>query len=244
MSENTEQEIEHTLPPVVPEATLPNQVGASGDLTYGFPFLKTLTNNSWFANIAQEFAIMSFTWSTSAESGTLITGGALRPYLTGNLLPWFPWFLSFHHSYKCDFWLEIEIIAHTSHRGSLSVFLTGRIPENEHVANRFLPHQLCDISGGVHNFRIKIPNMYTSMQKLVDPLRAQQVAPNVRFLFLDHYLCASRVIVDSPLIGSAFLPNSVTGIVKLVPDISTLKVTGSQRPLEIALASPSTTYTV
>lgn len=244
MSENPEQEIEHTLPPVVPEATLPNQVGASGDLTYGFPFLKSLTNNSWFANIAQEFAIASFNWTTSFESDTTLITNALRPYLSGNLLPWFPWFLSFHHSYKCDFWIEIELIAHTSHRGALAVYMTGRIPENSHRQKRYLPYQLCDISGGVHNFRIKVPNMYTSMQKLVDPLRALQPANNVRFLFLDHYLCRLEIRVDSPLIGSAFLPNSITGLVKLVPDIKTLKVTGSQRPLEIALAQPLTVYTV
>lgn len=244
----TDQKPEHTLSTAPVDASLPSQISAGGDLTYGKTRDVSLQRNVWSSRIFNPFAIGIYNWSTSAPFAQNLSINPLNILNTDEYIPWFNWLVQYTHAYQIQFNLEIRIIAHSAHRGRLGVSITGQVPSNNHQAGFFLPVQMVDISGGAHSHIFEIPNMFTQNQKLnLYSFEGRYIAtssPSVQSRALhplDTTFGTLRIAQVTPLQSSSMLPNNVDVIVILHPIPNSFKMFGSVRPSGITAVSSQNT---
>nr|WBM81656.1 MAG: putative capsid protein 2 [Myotis brandtii picorna-like virus 1] len=229
----------HILDAPPTDSNFAETINVSGKSNYGAPLYKPLLMNNWMSNIAQQYAIDSFDYSTTSIYDSVLFRKGISHYsgltLTANL-PWFVWFTEMYQSFECHFDLVLIPVKHSAHRGVISVSCTlfGATPEN--ISENFLPVEHFDISGeDTVEYVYPIPNVYafsakTFYEKGRNMTTKDTAATVPQFSTL---LTTVDIRAVTPLASSSMLPPTITFIVCLRPDLSTLKlhnpVLGSNR---------------
>lgn len=233
------QPSEHTLsmPPI--DSTFPSTVPVAGKASYGIPVMDSLSND-WIERISQPFSVGAFNYNTSSSTTVPLFDVDIYPLVDHpNFMTWFHWKVCQYQAFQCEFDLEIELIKHSSHRGILSIATTLNPISTENLGQYFAPFENWDISGDVGStYTYKIPNVYGFSSKymlerarILNYPAAVGESPNPDAKYQPHMafkLCHLTIMASVPLVSSSMLPSEITGIIKLVPNISTLKL---QHPL-------------
>lgn len=252
MSAQDNQTVEHSMMAAAPATTLQTQINAGGKMADGVPSPCALPINTWAERIGYEYCIDQIKWAAADPTGTVIKDRDVNPFdlrtFENYRCPWFPWYLTFYMQYTCSFDLELEFITHSAHRGSVAVHLTGSRLSDDHKTSLMAPTTICDISGGQKIFVIPIPDMYSSTVKLVNPYqKIEKVADGDAIVphYLDVYLAHLTVTVQTPFVASSLLPSDCLILIKLRPNLSTLRLFNPVRPMQTDArwSSPRIRYT-
>lgn len=216
-------------------SNFPTTIGVVGKTHYGDPLYKTIDSNSWLMNIAQEYVVFTFEYSTTS-TGSLYSNPLLpKPTDVATNPPWFWWFMGFYMGFECEFDVLFEPIKHSAHRGAFSVSITVNDPTAEHIASGFLPLKIFDISGETSDLVYPVPNVYAYNAKMYpnDNRSITEIITGSR-----PYMSMSLGTIDinavTPLAASAMLPDTITILVKLLPKIQTLRLVNPILPYDRA----------
>lgn len=220
----------HVLDAPVGDSNFAGTVNVSGKSNYGAPLLKPLAYNGWMNNIAQEYAIITFNYSDTNAVGDILFSDSVHPFYgttTGNIMPWFLWFLTNYQSFECQFDLVFKPVKHSSHRGVFSVASTLFGSSSTNLEQGFLPLKHFDISGeNSDEYVYPIPQVYAFSAKTFYEYgrNLSSVSAAATTPFYATYLANVNVRVSTPLVSSSMLPSQISVIMCLRPNISTLKV--------------------
>lgn len=230
----TDTQQEHTLTPIKVESSLPSQISAGGDLTYGKERQEPLQRNLWSSRLFNPWCFTTFAWSTSTA---LDASYVLNLHSNNDRLSYIQWLCQFAYAYQLEFDIEFRFIAHSAHRGRLAVSITGSSPSPDHKEDFFLPLTMIDISGGAHSHIISVPNMFSTNQKLnQDSFNARlipqrpEIPRDTLFHELDINFGTLSIKQVTPLMASSMLPSSIIVLVLIHPKPNTFKLFGSIRP--------------
>lgn len=222
--------VEHVMSIPEADSTFSSSVTAVGKANYGAPLYKPLLNNAWISNIGQEYVWGYFEYTTTSIGAVPgFTGAPINPML-GNwdalTPPWFVWFLSHYQSWACEFTLVFQAIAHSSHRGVLAISTTLHQPTPAAMDRQFLPVKNWDISGENLETEYPIPNIYAvsgrSYFDISRDLRNPIGTPSMPVLATT--LGRLNIEYVTSLMASSMLPSTITVLIKLRPNISTLRL--------------------
>nr|WPV63620.1 MAG: hypothetical protein [Wufeng shrew polycipivirus 3] len=222
---------EHVMSVQEAQSTFPAAVSVVGKSNYGEPIYKSLTHNSWLSNIGQEFVIANFNYSTNSSQTEPLFQDYIYPVNTNAnnaTISWFNFFVSNYQSFTCRFDILLEVVKHSAHRGIISMAFTVLKPTAQNLSEQFLPIALYDISGEEEmDYVYSIPSIYAVGSKMfIDSARDitnEKLAVTQRVPQLMNQLGYLTISAIVPLESSAMLPSEITCILKLRPDISTLR---------------------
>lgn len=220
----------HVLDAPPTDSNFAETVNVSGKSNYGAPLYKPLLMNDWMSNIAQQYAISAFDYTTTSTYDSTLYHAQIA-HTTGivdlNIQPWFLWFVSMYQSFECMFDLVLIPVKHSAHRGVISVFCTLFGSSVDNVAQAFTPVEHFDISGeDTNEYVYPIPNVYAFSGKTFYE-RARNLTTNLTAATTPQYstfLTTVDIKAVTPLASSSMLPSSVTFLVCLRPRLSTLKL--------------------
>lgn len=221
---------EHVMQAQPIDSTFSSTIQVAGKANYGAPLYKSITENSWLMNIAQDFAFATFVYTTSSDGSNYLFNSPIYPYIgsQNDILPWFPWFLSNYIGFKCDFDLVLEPVMHSAHRGVISVCCTINAPSTINSSEGFLPLENFDISGATCTELIySLPNVYAySGKMLYDVNRDLSSLPagDTRLPYMFDKIGNVGIRAVTPLSSSNMLPSNINIILKLRPKIETLEL--------------------
>lgn len=211
--------IEHPLTVPEQDSTFASVVPSVAKTNYADPIFKTISD-PWLGNIYQDIIENHFIWPSSSNAGAVIRAGKLIPVDNQHPvgMPWFAWVANTYQAFKADWQLVLDIVKHSSHRGTLAVMCTfGQIDTNRRNEN-FAPVSIIDVSGSSGGeYVIDLPNY--------NPWPVKFPGPSIRTQLGDQELrppnsieiCTVNVTIVSPLVASSMLPSSVDIFFKLRP---------------------------
>lgn len=220
-----------SMPPV--DTTLPTNVPVAGKASYGTPLYKSIHEN-WIERIAQPFAISHFTYSVASPIDSPLYSIDLTPSTgsTSSLVPFFIFFISNYQYFKCSFSIVLRAIKHSSHRGAIAVTTTLNDWDTSNRLKLYGPTRVWEINGAeTSQFEYEIPNVYAFGSKIA--FEKARINKTNSVLFVPKYawnLCKLTVSAVTPLVSSTILPDTISIIAMLKPDISTLEVSHPVNP--------------
>lgn len=213
------------------DTNFPTTVSVAGKSNYGAPLYKTLSYNNWLQNISIPYAIASFDYSTTSIRSTPLFNDSINAFTgttTSIIMPWFIWFITNYQAFECAFDLVLRPVKHSAHRGVIGVSTTLFGSSSTNISQGFLPIKHFDISGeDTAEYVYPIPNIYAFGAKafyekgriLYEPVPTSSTQP-----IYATQMAHLRIEAVTPLVASSMLPSTITFIVLLRPNLSTLKL--------------------